>query len=150
VALADIAENMVVLDSTDPASPLTEGALKRTQRIADTTEDEPIDVIVMIDNDPLDLCSLRRTLPNQWLVDEVMNGYVNLLRLRHAECRLSDPDAARLWFFNTFCYSRMHFHGRYDYNLVAGWCGRLNILTFKLIFVPATWPTRTGCWRSCI
>jgi len=136
VALADVAENMVVVDSTDPASPLTEEALQRTQRIADETEDEPLDVIVMSDNVPLDLSSLRRTLPNQWLVDEVINGCENLLRRRQAERRRSDPDASRLWFFNTFFYSRMHVHGRYDYNLVARWCGRLNLLTFKLIFVP--------------
>jgi len=136
VAPADIAENMVVVDSTDPASPLTEESLKRTQRIAEVTEDEPLDVIVMIDNVPLDLSSLRRTFPNQRLVDEVINGYVNLLRRRQAERRRSHPDAARLWFFDTFFYSRMHVHRRYDYHLVAWWCGRLNLLTFKLIFVP--------------
>jgi len=136
VALADIAENMVVVDSTDPASPLTEESLKRTQRIAEATEDEPLDVIVMIDNVPLDLSSLRRTFPNQRLVDEVINGYVNVLRRRQAERRSSDPDASRLRFFDTFFYSRMHVQGRYDYNLVAWWCGWLNLLTFKLIFVP--------------
>ena len=136
MGLANAGENFVVVNSVDPTLTPTQAALKRTQAIADETEDEHVIVIVTIDNVPLDLQSFRRTLPNQWYADEVINGYVNLLRRRQAERRRSDTDAPRLWFFNTFFYWRMHVHGRYDYHIVSRWCGRLNLLTFNPIFMP--------------
>jgi len=134
VGLARQCEGLVVLDRNDPTSPLTEAALERTQVIADATDEQ--DLIVTVDSVPLDVGNLKRTLPNQWFVDEVINGYINLLRRRQAETARMDLDAPRLWFFNTFFYARMHVRGRYDYQLVARWCGRLNLLSFDKIFVP--------------
>ena len=131
-----LGEGLVALDRNDPASPLTTAALERTQAIADATNEEDSELMVTIDNVPLDVSNLQRTLPNRWFVDEVINGYINLLRRRQAETRRIELDAPRLWFFNTFFYSRMHVRGRYDYNLVARWCGRLNLLSFDMIFVP--------------
>ena len=45
-------------------------------------------------------------------MDELIDGYINLLRQREAETRRIELDAPRLWFFNTFFYSRMHVRGR--------------------------------------
>jgi len=136
MGLAALGQGSVVLDCRDPASPLTEEALERTQAIVDATNDDHLGVVVTIDNVPLNVPNLQRTVPGQWFTDEVINGYINLLRRRQADRRRADGRAQRMWFFNTFFYSRMHVRGSYNYHLVARWCGRLNLLSFDLIFVP--------------
>jgi len=77
--LAALGQGSVVLDCRDPASPLTEEALQRTQSIVDATNDDHLGVVVTIDHVPLNVLNLQRTVPGQWFTDEVINGYMNLL-----------------------------------------------------------------------
>ena len=65
MGLAALGQGSVVLDCRDPASPLTEEALQRTQAIVDATNEDHLDVVVTIDNVPLNGPNLQRTVPGQ-------------------------------------------------------------------------------------
>ena len=107
VGLTASVQGPVVLDRQNPASPLIEETLQQTQAVVDATDEDHLDVFETNHNVPLDVSNLQRTVPGQWFTDNVISGYINLLRRRQAHRRRADGRAQRMWFFNTFFYSRM-------------------------------------------
>lgn len=67
---------------------------------------------------------VRRLRPGQWLNDEIINFYMNLL-LEVANCKVH--------FFNTFWYPLLSSGG---YNRVKSWTRRVDLFTFDKVIVP--------------
>jgi len=65
MGLEALGQGSVVLDCRDSASPLTEQALQETQAIVDATNEDHLDVVLTIENVPLNVPNLQRTVPGQ-------------------------------------------------------------------------------------
>lgn len=124
----------VVLDSTDPCSPLTLKAVEETNKAIAVSTEDPMRAYVTVHGIPLTKDSLRRLVPPEWLNDEVVNGYVQLLRERSG-CRVA-PAAGPMLFLSSFFYARMFERNEYSYQAVHRWTRRVDVLRKEKIFIP--------------
>lgn len=128
-------ESSVVVDRSDFASSLTLAAVKETNKAVVLDEDSDDSVpYVTVFGIPLTKKSIRTLLPGEWLNDEIMNGFVQLVRERHG-CR-ADLAAGPLMVLNSFFLLRLFHRGVYDYEGVRRWT--MNVDTFKKdkVFIP--------------
>jgi sentrin-specific protease 1 len=76
---------------------------------------------------------MRCLRPLTWLNDEVINLYMELLRVRNNR----KPDSLKCHFFNSFFYTKM-LQGGYQYKNVRRWSKRAKIKVIEMdrVFVP--------------
>jgi len=77
---------------------------------------------------------LRRLEGLNWLNDEVINFYIELLKKRSVE-EADERGYPKCHFFNTFFYSLLTKTG-YDYSRVRKWTNKFNLFEFDKVFVP--------------
>jgi len=80
-------EDPVAVNRKDLLSPLTMRAIKATADAITPAPDGAAAMIVKVGSIPLQLEDFHLTMPGQWFNDELLNGYVELLRVR--QLRLS-------------------------------------------------------------
>jgi sentrin-specific protease 1 len=77
----------------------------------------------------------------QWLNDEVINFYMNMLMERNQEQHkikvLNNPNAKPSYYFNSFFVSKLYLdHREYDYKSVRRWTKKFNIFDKEKIYFP--------------
>lgn len=89
-------------------------------------------------NIPLRRADAARLLPGQWLNDEVINGYINLLSDRNERRVAANPDHhPRVYFQSTFFYAKLcPPRLGYDYVGVRRWTRKVDVFSYDLFVVP--------------
>uniref|UniRef100_A0A1I7Z7K7 ULP_PROTEASE domain-containing protein n=1 Tax=Steinernema glaseri TaxID=37863 RepID=A0A1I7Z7K7_9BILA len=72
---------------------------------------------------------LRTLMDHQWLNDEVINFYLNLI----VERSHNDPDLPKVYTYNTFFYPNLVTKG---YESVKRWTRKVDIFSYELLLVP--------------
>jgi len=129
-------EDPVAIDRADPLSPLTLRAIKATADVIVPPSDGVATVLVKIGPIPLQMEDFQLTLPSQWFNDELVNAYVELLRVRQIKFASSVRPKPQYIFFNSFFYDKLVEKGRYDYNAVRRWTRKEVVLKANKIFIP--------------
>lgn len=127
-------ESSVVVDCCDFVSPLTLAAVKETNKAVFFDEDDNSVPSVTVFGIPLTKESFRTLLPGKWLNDEIINGFVQLVRERHG-CR-ADTAAGPLMVLNSFFLLRLLHRGVYDYEGVRRWTRNVDIFKKDKVFIP--------------
>lgn len=78
---------------------------------------------------PITVRDLKTLRPPNWLNDEVINFYFELLRQRSKE----NSNYPRLHIFNTFFYPKLKSNG---YDSIKRWTKKVDIFSFDMILVP--------------
>ncbi|KAK5582421.1 hypothetical protein RB653_004006 [Dictyostelium firmibasis] len=81
---------------------------------------------------------LRLLLPGKWLNDEVINFYMEVLKIRDLEKKKnSGGDFPKCHFFNTFFYPKLcNDNHTYNYEKVRRWTARVNLFEMDKIIIP--------------
>lgn len=124
----------VVLDPSNPSSPLTRKAMHETNLAIAVSTADPMLPYTAVYGIPLTRESIRTLVPPAWLNDEVVNAFVQLLRERSG-CRV-DAAAGPVFFFNSFFYSKLFEGDVYCYAAVSRWTRRVNVFRKEKIFIP--------------
>ena len=78
---ARASQDQVCIDQMDALSPLTLSAIKETADVVVPPSDGVATVLDKFGPIPLQMKDFQLTLPSQWGRDEVVNSYVELLRV---------------------------------------------------------------------
>ena len=70
--------------------------------------------------------------PNQWLTDEVINFYIEMLKER--ETQISSD--TKNWYFSSFLFAKLMENGVYNYDLVKAWPKDKNIFVLDSFSLP--------------
>lgn len=90
------------------------------------------EIVVTGFNLELSKYDIKRLQGSNWLNDEVINFYMELLKARCA----SHPERyPKCYFFNTFFYALLTKTG-YDYARVRKWTNKVNLFEMQKVFVP--------------
>jgi len=133
---ADASADPVAVNRADPLSPLTQRAIKVKSDAIVAPPDGVPTVIVKIGPVPLQHWDFLRTKPSEWFNDELVNGYVELLRARQLKFASSVRPKPRYIFFSSFFYDYLVKNTRYNYNAVKGWTRNDMVLKARKIFIP--------------
>lgn len=109
------------------------------------------DFILRVGRVPLKRGDFRRILPGEWLTDQVMNAFVELLRYHRCGPGAGTGGAGapgRFYFFNSYFYSLMNQHGRYQYAAVRRWTSNRNVLDCETVFIPVN--VGNNHWVLCV
>jgi len=93
-------------------------------------------VLVKIGPIPLQLEDFLLTLPMQWFNDELVNAYVELLRVRQMQFASSVRPKPRYIFFYSFFFDKLTEQGRFNHDAVRRWTRNEVVLKARKIFVP--------------
>jgi len=129
-------EDSVAVDRANPLSPLTLRAIKATADAIVGPSDGVATVLVKIGPIPLQLEDFLLTLPNQWFNDELVNAYVELLRVRQIKFASSVRRKPHYIFFNSFFFDKLTEKGRFNYDAVRRWTRKEVVLKARKIFIP--------------
>ena len=127
---------IVVEDPADPASRLTQAAMKAVNSVFKRRRTGDLLPIVKIGAIPLYKENFSNLLRGSWLDDEDMNAYVVLLQRRHNKSLERNPTAPKNYFFNTFLYKQLWHLGEYTYHMVRRWTKKVDIFSMDTIFIP--------------
>jgi len=130
----------VAVDGESPLAPLTAASRRRVKRAwtPARTDAEEAEVLAEHRNIPLRRADAARLRPAEWLNDEVINGYINLLSDRNERRVAADPDHhPRVYFQSTFFYAKLvPPRTGYDYAGVRRWTRKVNVFAYDLMVVP--------------
>jgi len=129
-------DDPVAVDATDPASPLTQFALRATNEAAKKPRTLSLFPIVMVGKIPIVHSTIRRLLPYNWLDDEAINGQVTLMQARNDHTVAANPSAPKHYYFNSFFYTKLRHAGEYSYHVVQRWSRSVDVLAMDKIFMP--------------
>ncbi|KAN0022515.1 hypothetical protein ACTFIU_004709 [Dictyostelium citrinum] len=112
---------------------------KQENQIIDDTfkNGRPDDIISELPIAEVKRSDIRLLLPGKWLNDEVINFYMEVLKIRDAEKKKSGGDFPKCHFFNTFFYPKLcNDNGTYNYEKVRRWTARVNLFEMDKIIIP--------------
>jgi sentrin-specific protease 1 len=90
-------------------------------------------IYVQIGGIDIKLEDIGRIAPGQWLNDEIINCYMNIL---NAECK-NHMEYPRVHCFSTFFYVMLTNHGKgYNYNKVAKWTKSFDMFALDFVIAP--------------
>lgn len=145
-------KSCTVLDPSDPHSPLT---LKAMQKTTNVLVGDPAtsgqrrsrrharrhrngeEVVIQVGPIPIRRMDIMCLLPGEWLTDQAMNGFVEVLK---AAFPLPEEGGGadgqkQLYFFGSYFYSVMMNSG-YSHDAVRRWTARDDVLSSDMAFVP--------------
>eukprot|EP01090_Pellita_catalonica_P021597 TRINITY_DN8128_c0_g1_i1.p1 TRINITY_DN8128_c0_g1~~TRINITY_DN8128_c0_g1_i1.p1 ORF type:complete len:514 (+),score=59.98 TRINITY_DN8128_c0_g1_i1:326-1867(+) len=103
--------------------------------IRKTLKGYPDEVLVKGFNADLTRADLSRLGPGQWLNDEIINYYIQLLGERNA--KLADCSSlVDCHFFNTFFLSLLTTRGKYQYPRVRKWTRKVDLFAKDKVLIP--------------
>lgn len=144
---------LVVMDPSDPTSPLTLNAVQETNKAIARSQLSSPSAYVTVHGIPLAGDSFARLLPSAWFNDEIINGYAQLQRERHG-C-LHDPAAGPVLVLSTYFFSKLFERKQYCYLAVQRWTRKVHVLQKDKIFIPVN--VNANHWvgvlvepRSCV
>lgn len=135
-----------VMNEASAFSPLTPLALKRVRHYM--SDQGPQRQLVAVDRIPIGLHDIHRLSPGCWLNDEIINGYMELIRARskrfEEDAGDDGPGSAaksrpRVQVVNTFFYPKLsgcNSHGEYDYTQVRRWTKKFDVFASDYLLVP--------------
>jgi len=129
-------EDPVAIDRADPLSPLTLRAVKATADVLVAPSDGVAAVRVKIGPIPLQMEDFQLTLPNKLFKDELVNAYVELLRVRQLKFSSSVRPKPHFIFFNSFFFDKLTERGCVNYDAVRRWTRKEVVLKVRKIFIP--------------
>jgi len=132
----DASEDSVAVNRADALSPLT---LRAVQAMADAIiapSDGVATVLVKNGPIPLQLEDFLLTLPQQWFNEQVVNAYVELLRVRQPKFASSVRLRPNFIFFNSFFSDKLTEKGHFNYEAVRPWTRKEVVLEARKIFIP--------------
>lgn len=156
-AVTEAERGITVVDEASAYSPLTSCALKRLRkRMSEYGDGE----LVSINNIPIQLSDLHLLRPNVWLNDEIINGYMELIKDRshrsfsesqardngfvdgHAGDRRESRRLPRVQIMTSFFYAKLFAIDRskncytYDYTRVRRWTRKFDVFDYDMMLVP--------------
>jgi sentrin-specific protease 1 len=149
-ATAEKEMGVTVVKERSSFAMLTDSALKRLRK---TMSERQQRVVSEICNIPIRVSDIQLLRPNCWLNDEVINGYMELLKqrsMRHEE-ELFQAEAKgvplnkrwpRVQILTSFFYAKLFENDpktsrlTYDYSRVRRWTRRFDVFSYDLMFVP--------------
>ncbi|OSX78591.1 hypothetical protein BU14_0105s0009 [Porphyra umbilicalis] len=129
-------EDPVAVNRADALSPLTLRAIKATADAIVAPSDGVATVLVKIGPIPLQLEDFLLTMPQQWFNDELVNAYVELLRVRQLKFASSVRPKPHIIFSNSFFFDKLTEKGRFNYEAVRRWTRKEVVLKAHKIFIP--------------
>jgi len=132
----DASEDPVAVNRADALSPLTLRAIKATADAIIAPSDGVATVLIKIGPIPLQLEDFLLTLPQQWFNDELVNAYVELLRVRQLKFASSVRPKPHFIFFNSFFFDKLTEKGRFNYEAVRRWTRKEVVLKARKIVIP--------------
>ncbi|CCI40892.1 unnamed protein product [Albugo candida] len=102
------------------------------------------DVIICKFNVDLTRQHFRRLLPKQWLNDEIINFWFQLLQESNAALAHSGEPEKSCHFFNSFFYTKVSEDG-YNYRNVRRWTRKVDLFGMDKIFVPVNLSNTHWC-----
>jgi len=129
-------EDPVAVNRADALSPLTLRAIKVTADAVTAPADGVATVLVKVGPIPLQMEDLQCALPSRWFNDELVNAYVELLRVRQIKIASSIRRKPHYIFFNSFFYDQLVKKGIYDYAAVRRWTTKEVVLMAHKVFIP--------------
>jgi len=126
----------VAVDRADSLSPLTLRPIRVTADAVTAPTDGVATVLAKVGPIPLQMEDFQCALPNQWFNDELVNAYVELLRVRQMKFASSVRPKPRYIFFNSFFYEQLVKKVRYDYEAVRRWTAKEVVLKARKILIP--------------
>jgi hypothetical protein len=104
------------------------------ERIKKALKGAPDDVVAEIANIRLERKDLKRLEFTEWLNDEVVNFYMQLLNERSQQSS-NNGKQPKCYLFNSFFYTLLS-NGGYNYSRVQKWTRKIDIFTLDKVFVP--------------
>jgi len=129
-------DNPVAIDDADPASPLTQRAVRATLAAAKRRRTGNLFTIVQVGKIPIAFKEIERLTPYNWLNDECINAMGTLMQWRNDRTVVDDPSAPTHYFFSTFFYTKLWHQDQYSYHAVRRWTKNFDALAMDKLFIP--------------
>lgn len=145
-ALAERENTVSVTNEKSPYAPLTPSAKKRLKQVL-SDEQNGKQLMADIAGCLIYGDDLRRLRPNEWLNDEIVNSYMELLTNRVARYREEDEKFGKdmrpnVKTMNSFFYAKLYEFNKtqgknvYDYARVRRWTRKFDVFSYDLFLVP--------------
>lgn len=118
---------------TEPSTPLQSNDIARLERARSTEQGKETDVLINYNTTPITRKSMRRMKDGQWLDDELINIYMDMIMQRSTNNRETLP---KTYCLNTFFLPKLQQNSSYNYQGVSRWFKNIDLFLYDLILIP--------------
>lgn len=122
--------------------------VERTKRASDEASVPCCETVIVKFNVDMARWRFGNIAPKEWLNDEIICFYLELLKQRDKELCLRDPARRPSSFLTTTFYTKLMEGNRFSYDLVKRWTRDVNVFALDKLFIPCH--IMTCHWILCV